>query len=66
MTEAEFAEWGMTYAVGGLVAYMFYIIVRLAHASKGGKYAYIVLVLALGLGMFGFLAKGVIIDTLNL
>lgn len=66
MSEAEFAEYGMTFGVGGLILWMFLIVFKLAQASKGGKYAYIALFLALGLGMFGFLAKTVIVEALNI
>ncbi|MCB1737401.1 MAG: DUF2788 domain-containing protein, partial [Gammaproteobacteria bacterium] len=48
MNEAEFAEWGMYLGVGGLIAYMMFIIWNLGRESKGGKFAYIALFIALG------------------
>ncbi|MCP5142265.1 MAG: DUF2788 domain-containing protein [Gammaproteobacteria bacterium] len=66
MSEAEFAEWGMYIGVGGLILYMFFIIWNLGRESKGGKFAYIALFIALGLGMFAFIAKTVIVEILGM
>lgn len=66
MNEAEFAEWGMYLGVGGLIAYMMFIIWNLGRESKGGKFAYIALFIALGLGMFAFIAKTVIVEFLDM
>ena len=66
MSEAEFAEWGLILGVGGLITYMMFIIWNLGRESKGGKFAYIALFIALGLGMFGFIAKTVIVELLDM
>lgn len=60
MTVAEFESIALTLGVGALIAYMLYIIFKLGQESKGGKFAYFVLFGALGLGLFGFIAKLVI------
>ena len=38
MSEAEFATWAVRLGVGGLIAFMFFIVFQLAHESKAGKY----------------------------
>lgn len=49
-----------------LVSYMLFIIYDLAKQSKAGRYGYFVLFGALGLGVFGFVAKSVIVHVLNI
>ncbi|ALG68345.1 DUF2788 domain-containing protein [Beggiatoa leptomitoformis] len=55
----------LTACVGGLMAYMMFIIYRLAKDSNAGKWGYITLFLALGLGMVGFIAKAVIVELMK-
>jgi hypothetical protein len=49
-----------------LISYMLFIIYDLAKQSKAGRYGYFVLFGALGLGLFGFVAKTVIVHVLNI
>ena len=46
--------------------YMVFIIYRLGKESGAGKFGYAVLFLALGLGMFGFIAKYVLVEFLKI
>ncbi len=61
MTEAQFAEFGLTFGVTGFMLYMRFIIFQLARESKAGKFGTFVLFLVLAFGMLGFVAKQVII-----
>jgi hypothetical protein len=59
-TEEQIAWFGLTFGVGAFMLYMVFIIVQLARESKAGRYGTFVLFLALGVGLIGFVAKGVI------
>lgn len=50
-----------TVLVGGLIAFMGFIVWDLAKKSKAGRYGTAVLFFALGLGVLGFLLKSVVI-----
>ncbi len=60
LTEEQITQYGMTFGVGAFILYMGFIIVQLARESKAGKMGTFVLLLVLGLGMIGFIAKQVI------
>ena len=60
MTEEQFAEWGVTFGVGGLILFMIFIIWDLAKRSNAGKFGTMILYIGLALGIFGFLIKFVI------
>lgn len=66
LSEAQMTQFGLTFGVGGLIAYMFFIIYKLARESKAGKTGTFVLFLVLAFGMFGFMAKGLIAHFLGL
>ena len=59
-SEEQIAWFGMTFGVGAFMLYMLFIIWQLARESKAGRWGTFVLFLALGVGMIGFVAKGVI------
>jgi Protein of unknown function (DUF2788) len=59
-TEEQIAQFGLTFGVGAFMLYMFFIIFQLARESKAGKFGTFVLFLALGVGLVGFVAKGLI------
>ena len=59
-TEAQIAQFGLTFGVAAFMLYMLFIIGQLAWESKAGKFGTFVLFLALAFGMLGFVAKGVI------
>lgn len=62
----QFESIALTVCVGGLIAYMMFIIYDLAKKSKAGKLGMFILFLALGLGMFGFIAKTIIVEVMEL
>jgi len=59
-TEEQIAQFGLTFGVGAFMLYMGFIIWQLARESKAGRLGTFVLFLALGFGLVGFAAKGVI------
>ena len=59
-TEAQLTEFGMTYAVGGLMLLMMIIVAKLAWDSKAGKFGGAALFVGLTMGVVGFLLKFVI------
>lgn len=59
-TEAEIAQFGLTFGVSAFMLYMVFIIAQLARESKAGKFGTFVLFLALGFGLLGFAIKGVV------
>ncbi len=59
-TEAQVAQFGVTFGLGALMLYMLFIIGELAYRSKAGKMGTFVLFLVLALGMVGFVAKTII------
>ena len=58
--EEQIAWFGLTVGVGAFMLYMVFIIFQLARESKAGKFGTFVLFLALGFGLLGFVAKGLI------
>jgi hypothetical protein len=58
--EEQIAWFGLTFGVGAFMLYMVFIIFQLARESKAGRYGTFVLFLALGVGLIGFVAKGII------
>lgn len=59
-TEAQFAQFFLTYGVGAFIVFMLFIIGHLAWESKAGKFGTFVLFLGLAVGFVGFIAKSVI------
>ena len=59
-TEAQISAFGLSFGLGAFMLYMLFIIGQLAWESKAGKFGTFVLLLGLGLGMLGFVAKLVI------
>ena len=66
ITEEQVAWFGMTFGVTAFMLYMAFIIFQLARESKAGKFGTFVLFLALGMGLVGFVAKGVIQWAMNI
>lgn len=60
LTEEQVANFGMTFGVGGLIAYMLFIVWNLARDSKAGRFGTFVLFFVLGFGMLGFISKSII------
>jgi hypothetical protein len=59
-TEEQIAQFGLTFGVGAFMLYMLFIILQLARESKAGRFGTFVLLLGLGFGMVGFVAKGLV------
>lgn len=59
-TEAQIAQFGLTFGVGAFILYMLFIVLNLALESKAGKFGTFILFLVLSFGMMGFLAKNLI------
>ncbi len=60
LTEAQVAQFGMTWGVGAFIAFMLFIIFRLARDSKAGRLGTFILFFVLAFGILGFIAKQVI------
>jgi hypothetical protein len=59
-TEAQIAEFGVTFGLGAFMLYMLFIIGELAYRSKAGKIGTFALFFVLSFGMLGFVAKNII------
>jgi hypothetical protein len=59
-TEAQIAEFGVTFGVGGFILFMLFIIANLARESKAGRFGTFILFFVLAFGILGFVAKNVI------
>lgn len=59
-SEEQIAQFGLTFGVGAFMLYMAFIIFRLARDSKAGRFGTFVLFTALGFGLVGYVAKGLI------
>ncbi|WP_374335036.1 DUF2788 domain-containing protein [Methyloversatilis sp.] len=60
ISEEQFAEFGLTFGVAAFMLYMLFILLQLARESKAGRFGTFVILIGLGLGMMGFVAKGII------
>ena len=65
MSVEQFETVSLYVCVSGLIAYMFYIMYKLAAESKAGKIGTFAIFLTLGLGVFSFIAKEVITVVLS-
>lgn len=65
MTLEQFENWSLTIGVSALILYMLFIIYRLARDSKAGRFGLLVLLLALGLGFVGLIAKAILVEILE-
>ena len=66
MSEAEFSDWAMKIRLTGLVIFLGFIVWNLGKESKAGKFGIAILFLVLGLGVFGFIFKEVLIKFITL
>lgn len=66
LTEEQIAEFGVTFGLGGLMAFMLFIIWDLAKKSRAGRFGTFVLFFVLAFGILGFVAKQVIAWILGL
>ncbi|MGB3609407.1 MAG: DUF2788 domain-containing protein [Cellvibrio sp.] len=65
MTVEQFETWSLYIGIGGLIAFMVFIVWDLARKSKAGKFGTFILFLALGLGLLGFIIKTVLVEMLQ-
>ncbi len=65
LTEAQIAEFGMTFGIGAFIAFMLFIIWDLAQQSKAGQLGTFILFFVLAFGMIGFVAKSIIAKLLG-
>ena len=65
MSIEEFESLALTVGVGGLIAFMVFIMWDLAKKSNAGKFGTFILFTALGLGLLGFLIKTVLVEMLE-
>ena len=65
-TEAQIAQFGMTFGVSAFILYMLFIVFMLAKDSKAGKFGGFNLFLVLALGILGFVSKNIIQWALNI
>ena len=66
MTVETFEAISLYLLVGFLIFYMGFIVWDLAKKSNAGKFGTTILFLALGLGVFGFIAKTVIVELMGI
>lgn len=62
----QFESISLVLGIGGLIAFMTFIMWDLAKESKAGKFGTMILFGALGMGLLGFLIKTVIVEYLGL
>jgi hypothetical protein len=65
MAIEQFEHGSLILGIGALTAYMLFIIYRLAKDSQAGRFGLFVLLLALGLGFVGLIAKAILLEILE-
>ncbi len=60
-----FEDISLFLGVGGLILFMLFIVWDLAKESKAGRLGTFVLFTALGVGLFGFVIKGVLMEIIE-
>ncbi|MEF9672932.1 DUF2788 domain-containing protein [Pseudomonas sp. MWU13-2100] len=65
MDPAVFEEWMMTSLVSILIIFMGFIVWDLAKKSKAGRFGTFILFFVLGLGIFAFVVKSVVIGLIE-
>ena len=64
MDEAEFANWSMKIGLTVLIIFLGFIVWDLGKKSQAGKFGMFILFLVLGLGIFGFIFKNILVEFL--
>ena len=64
MDEATFAAWSMKIGLNILIILLGFIIWDLGKKSQAGKFGMFILFLVLGLGIFGFIFKNILVEFL--
>lgn len=65
MSVEEFESIALVAGVGGLIAFMVFIMWDLAKKSNAGKFGTFILFTALGLGLLGFVIKTVLVEMIE-
>lgn len=65
MTIEQFESWSLVLGIGALIGFMFFIVWDLAKSSKAGRFGTMILFLALGLGLLGFIIKTVLVEIIE-
>jgi len=58
--DAWLTDYGVSIGIGGLILFMIFIVWDLARRSNAGKFGTLILFIALGMGILGFVIKGAI------
>ena len=64
MDEATFASWSLKIGLTVLIIFLGFIIWDLGKKSQAGKFGMFILFLVLGLGIFGFIFKNILVEFL--
>ena len=64
MDEETFAAWSMKIGLTVLIVFLGFIIWDLGKKSQAGKFGMFILFLVLGLGIFGFIFKNILVEFL--
>ncbi|MGS2716799.1 DUF2788 domain-containing protein [Eionea flava] len=62
MTVDQFESYALILCVGGLILFMTFIMWDLAKKSKAGRFGTLILFIALGIGLLGFVIKTVLVE----
>lgn len=62
MSEAEFADIALKICLTIFIIFLGFIVWQLGKESKAGKFGMFVLFLVLGLGIFGFIFKNILVE----
>ena len=62
MSFEQFESLALYLGIGGLIAFMAFIVWDLAKESKAGRFGTLVLFMALALGLLGFIIKAVLVQ----
>lgn len=65
MSIEQFETLSLTIGSTGLILYMLFIIYKLGRESKAGKFGFFVLFIGLAMGMFGFIAKTILVEVMG-
>ncbi len=60
-----FESWSLILGVGGLIAFMVFIVWDLAKESKAGRFGTFILFIALAMGLLGFIIKTVLVEIVD-
>lgn len=64
MSVEQFEFYALVVCVGGLITFMTFIMWDLAKKSKAGRFGTMILFIALGIGLLGFVIKTVLVEVI--